>query len=362
MNELFRRLLMLPPQASTVARGIDVLHYVVITISMLGAAAVAATVALFLVKFRARPGVTPHPRARRIPVWAETAGVACLLAMFLAFWVVGFRQFVELQTPPKHAIDVYVVAKQWMWEFAYPQGAATTGDLYVPAGRPVRLILTSRDVIHSFYVPDFRVKQDVLPGRSTFLWFEATEPGVHDILCAEYCGTEHSRMRGRVIALDAGDWSRWAEDRPGERQDLATAGGKLAAQRGCLRCHTVDGTPHLGPTWAGLYGARIDLASGERVRVDVAYLTESMMDPERRLRAGFSAIMPSYRGLLDASEVAALVEYIRALPGPTSATSATSATSPTGATSATSGAASPSPLPVAPMPAQPITPPPARQP
>jgi cytochrome c oxidase subunit II len=314
MNDVLRWLLALPEQASSVAYELDVLHYIVIGISMLGAVGVAGAVIVFLLRFHRGARYTPARRARRLPLWAEVVAISGLLAMFLAFWVVGFRQFVHLQTPPAGAIDVYVVAKQWMWTFAYPNGTSTIGDLYVPARRPVRLILTSRDVIHSFFVPQFRIKQDVVPGRSTQAWFEVTEPGTYNVFCTEYCGTEHSTMRARVIALGDADWSRWADATPRPPGDLASAGAKIAAERGCLRCHTVDGTPHLGPTWAGVYGSTVELAGGARVRVDESYLTESMMDPERRIRAGYAPIMPTYRGMIDAVEVAALVELIRSLP------------------------------------------------
>lgn len=314
MNELMRRLLALPEQASTMAFEIDVLHYVVISISILGAVLVAAFVGVMLIRFRIRPGGTPPAgHHRRIPGSVEGIVIVGLLVMFLVFWIVGFRQYVRLKTPPANSMDVYVIAKQWMWTFAYPDGNATNSDLVVPANRPVRLLMTSRDVIHSFYVPDFRVKQDVLPARTTALWFEAKKPGIHDIFCAEYCGTEHSMMRGRVIVLDEAAYAKWAEDTARAGQDLVSKGARIAADRGCLRCHTVDGAPHLGPTWAGVYGSVVTVTNGDRVRVDEAYLTESMMDPERRLRAGFPAIMPSYRGLLDAAEVAALVHYIRSL-------------------------------------------------
>jgi len=329
MNELFRRILDLPEQSSTMARSIDTLHYVVIGISTIGAIGVAAFIAIMLIRFRAsRRG----PRGQKVPAVVEIGAIAGLLAMFYAFWIVGFRQYVQLETPPDGAMDVYVIAKQWMWEFAYPDGNATTDDLYVPAGRPVRLVMTSRDVIHSFYVPEFRIKQDVVPGRSTTTWFEASHPGTFQILCAEYCGLQHSMMRGRVIALDAADYARWSEAQPAHGPDLATAGEKIAAEHGCLRCHTVDGTSHLGPTFAGLYGSTIPLADSTVVVADEAYLTESMMDPERKLHAGFPPIMPTYRGLLAGPEIAAIVEFIRSLPA-----------RPPG-----------SPLPVAPLPPAPI--------
>jgi cytochrome c oxidase subunit 2 len=314
MNEMMRKLLALPPQASTVAQEIDVLHYVVITLSLLGAIVVAGTVAVLLVRYRRRPGGTPPaPRPRRIPVWAEGVVIGGLLVMFLAFWIVGFHQLVHIRTAPADAMDVYVVAKQWMWEFAYPDGNATNSELVVPANRRVRLLLTSRDVIHSFFVPSFRLKQDVLPGRIVSLWFEAKQPGEYDILCAEYCGTEHSMMRGRVIVLDEAAWARWSEDHA-RGNELAAVGERVASERGCLRCHTVDGTPHLGPTWTGLYDSLVELGDGTVMRATEAYLTESMMDPERRIHRGFAPIMPSYRGLLDAADVAALVHYIRSLP------------------------------------------------
>jgi cytochrome c oxidase subunit 2 len=312
VNELFQTLLHLPEQSSSLAYELDVFHYIVITVSVLGAAGVALAVLVFLFRFRERPGRTDRPHVARIPLSVELGAIGGLLALFFVFWIIGYRQFVRLRTPPAGALEVYVVAKQWMWSFAYPDGGATIHDLYVPAGRPVKLVMTSRDVIHSFFVPDFRIKQDVVPGQMTTTWFEALRPGEYEILCTEYCGAQHSYMRGRVIVLDDADYARWAERR-GPEHDLASYGERIAAERGCLRCHTVDGTPHLGPTWAGVYGATIPLANGDEIVVDEAYLTESMMDPQAKVRAGFATIMPSYRGLIAGADVAAIVEYIRSL-------------------------------------------------
>lgn len=309
MNELFRQILDLPPQASSVAHRIDVLHYTVISAAFVVAFLSFSAIGVFLVRYRERPGRPRRPH--RVPRWFETTLAAVTLAVFIVWWLFGFAQYRALREPPPGALRVHVVAKQWMWQFVYPSGASSEAELHVPVGEPVELVLTSRDVIHSFYVPAFRLKQDLVPGRVTSLWFTATAPGAYDILCAEYCGAGHSRMRGRVIAVPPAQYARWAggDAAPG----LARAGEDLAARQGCLRCHTVDGTPHLGPTWLGLYRSQVTLADGSRVTADDAYLTESMMDPTAKLVAGYPPTMPSYLGLLSGPEAAAIVEYIRSL-------------------------------------------------
>lgn len=309
MNQLFRHMLDLPPQASSLARSIDTLHYVVIGSAFFVAFAVFVLVVYFLVRFREHPD-RPR-RTAKTPATFEIGLVVFTLAVFIAFWVVGFAQYRQIRSVTPGAIRVYVVAKQWMWEAVYPDGTAVQDDIRVPVGRPVDLLLTSRDVIHSFYVPSFRLKQDVVPGRITTLEITATEPGEWDILCAEYCGTGHSRMRGRVIALPPAEYAQWLQSHP--TPDLASTGQKLAAEKGCLRCHTVDGTPHLGPTWKGLYGRVEQLADGSTVVADEAYLTESMMDPTAKMVRGFPNLMPSYLGQLAGPEAAAIVEYIRSL-------------------------------------------------
>lgn len=235
---------------------------------------------------------------------------------------------------PDDTFDVYVIGKQWMWSFAYADGGASNHDLYVPVGRPVRLLLTSRDVIHSFFVPAMRIKQDAVPGRMTIAWFQAVRPGRYEVLCAEFCGVSHSRMRGNVVALAPEDYeahrrAHWdvpaggsspalAGESPPQSDDdaahsLVAMGKRIAADRGCLRCHTLDGTPHLGPTFAGLDLATVPLEGGRTAVADAAYLTRAMMDPTADVHAGFAPIMPSYMGLLDAPEVAALVALIRSL-------------------------------------------------
>lgn len=311
MNELLRRMLDLPPQASSVARGIDTLHYVVIGSAFVVAFLAFGLITFFLIRFRDRPG--HKPRVRSVPHWVETGLAGFTLAVFLVWWVIGFAQYRTLREPPPDATRIHVVAKEWMWQFIYPNGATAETDLRVPVGHPVELVMTSRDVIHSFYVPAFRLKQDVVPGRVTSLWFTAVAPGTYDVLCAEFCGAGHSRMRGRVIALPAADYARWIDHHHAD--DLVATGEHLAVARGCLRCHSVDGGANVGPTWRGLYGSAVTLATGERVTADDAYLTESMMDPAARIVAGYAPVMPTFEGLVDGPDAAAIVEYIRSLRG-----------------------------------------------
>jgi cytochrome c oxidase subunit 2 len=333
MNELMRRLLFLPPQASGFARDFDYLHYAVITVSMLGVLAVALALVWFSFKYRRRAGTAGSERPRPQPLThaQEFATAFGLLTLFVVFWCFGVRQFALMQRVPPGGLLVYVTAKQWMWSFDYANGNRTNETLYVPTGRTVELAMTSRDVIHSFYVPAFRVKKDVIPGRTTSVWFSALRPGVYPIFCAEYCGLDHSVMRGRVVALTPSEFAERFERTPrapggathplaagepgtnGELTSLAARGERVAAARGCLRCHTLDGTPHLGPSWARLYGHEVPLETGAPVVADAAYLTESMMEPLAKVHRGFSPIMPTYRGILQPAETAALVELIRSL-------------------------------------------------
>jgi len=313
MTDLLRALLNLPPEASTYAHGIDVLHFWVIGTTMAGAAFVFLLALWYLIRYRRRlPGETTLGEG--IPGWTEGVIIASLLTLFLAFWVVGAVQYNHLFTPPAGSLPVYVTGKQWMWKFSYEDGRSSMDVLTVPAHRPIKLIMTSRDVIHSFYVPAFRMKHDVVPGRYYTAWFEANTPGVYDVECAEYCGVSHSRMLGKVRVLDAAAYEAWlASPTPGPDLDLVARGREVALTRGCLNCHTLDGQAHIGPSWAGLYRSRVKLEGGHEVVADEEYLTRSMMDPLADVVAGFKAVMPTYRGVLAEPEVAALVEFIESL-------------------------------------------------
>jgi cytochrome c oxidase subunit 2 len=314
--DFLRMLLALPPGASSVADGIDLLHGFVISVTMIMSFYVFLAAAWFSVRWHrgeaARGQSTPHVAASTL---RETAIVASVLGLFLVWWVIGFVQYTTLADPPEGAMTILVSAKQWMWKFTYPDGRETNDVLTVPVDRDVKLVMTSRDVIHSFYVPQFRIKHDVLPGRWVTTWFRATKIGEFDIFCAEYCGVNHSRMLGKVIVVSGAEYARSLQrehDAP-DGQELARRGLEVATRRSCTSCHTLDGQPHVGPSWAGLYGRTVALEGGRSVIADDAYLTRSMMEPNADVVAGYRPTMPSYAGLLAPAEVGALLELIRSL-------------------------------------------------
>jgi cytochrome c oxidase subunit II len=231
------------------------------------------------------------------------------LALFI-FWWVSSTQLSAL-VPPKNAIEIHVVAKQWMWKTQHANGAREINELHVPIDAPVRLVMTSQDVIHSFFVPAFRMKQDVLPGRYTETWFRATKLGSFHLFCAEYCGSEHSRMTGRIVVVSQDEYGSWLTAQP-QGDGLAKEGEAIFRARGCSGCHAEASKVH-APKLRGLYGRAVQLADGRTVTADDAYLRDSMLLPKRDITAGFEPIMPSYKGILTDGEIISLTAYIRSL-------------------------------------------------
>lgn len=329
MMEWFRFLLGLPPGASTVADDVDGLHVFVISTTMFVSFFVFGMATWFLVKY-GRTSDEPLTRELRAKPRSEILTIALVLSFFLVFWIIGFRQYLAMTRPPANAETIHVEAKQWMWTFSYPDGRDTNDVLTVPVAKPIALVMTSRDVIHSFFVPAFRVKSDVVPGRIMTTWFEAKTPGTYPIWCTEYCGLDHSRMLGEVVVLSPEDYAAWkAVGRteggvanagdcgggPGScaANDLVARGREVAVRRACVACHTVDGQRHVGPTWKDLYDSDVPLEGGGHVVADAAYLTRSMMEPNADIVRGYTAVMPTYQGTLSAAEVGALVAFIRSL-------------------------------------------------
>jgi len=329
LNDLLRRILFLPEQGSDFARSVDHLHFFVWSVSMLGALTTLAVGLVFVLRYRRKTALQATPHVEPKPIH-EAMLIGGPLVLFLTWFAIGYSQYVTLQTPPRDAIDVYVQGKKWMWKFAYPGGPNATDVLRVPAGRPVRLLLTSRDVIHSFYVPALRLKQDALPGRYTQTWFNA-EPGRYPIFCAEYCGIGHSAMLGELVVMPAAEFDAWLEQQRRSNQaaaqdqqpvasedidvrgSLVEQGRRIAAMQGCFKCHSVDGSQHIGPTWLDVYNRKVKLENGRSLVADEAYLTRSMMEPNAEVVAGYKPVMPTFQGKLSGPEAAAIVEFIKSL-------------------------------------------------
>jgi cytochrome c oxidase subunit 2 len=230
-----------------------------------------------------------------------------------------------MHSPPPGAIEVTAVAKQWMWKFQHPNGRRELDELHVPVGKPVLLTLTSQDVIHSFFVPEFRVKQDVLPGRYTRVWFEATRPGDYHLFCTQYCGLDHARMRGQVHVLTPEDYERWLQG--GEPADgarfgraggpalsMAARGGRLFTRLGCVSCHGLNPGVQ-APSLYGVYGSQVALSNGDTVLADENYLRESILNPRAKIVMGYPAVMPSFAGVIQEEDVLDLIAYLKSLQG-----------------------------------------------
>lgn len=347
MIEFFRTLLNLPPGGSDLAREVDLLHMCVIGVSLLGAFGVGLTTLWFVFRYRAR---RPMQRTARLvaPRWLELGVAGVIVCLFVGWWVYGFRQYLTMQRPPRDTYDITVVGKQWMWKFWHERGQSSAGVLVAPANRPVRLVLTSRDVIHSFFVPALRLKADALPQRYTSLWFEAS-PATHPVFCAEYCGLSHSSMRAALVLLDAPAFERYrrGEDVPevaaairslqedgatvsvsSLAEDMRVKGKRLAADYGCLSCHvdttgaasetaarTEDQTS-IGPSWIGLYGSERVMADGHHRTADEQYLRRAIIDPQGEVVRGYRNVMPTYLGQMTPDRELAIIAYIRSLAEP----------------------------------------------
>ena len=236
-----------------------------------------------------------------------------IIVMVIFFW--GASIFATIQRPPDDAINIDVVGKQWMWKLQHMEGRREINELHIPVGRPVKLTMTSEDVIHSFFVPAFRTKQDAVPGRYTTTWFEATKPGTYHLFCAEYCGTIHSGMIGHVIVMEPADFQAWLQTgQAGAAPAVspAAAGEALFQAQGCVSCHAA-GASQRGPQLAGLFGTTVHFEGGGAAVADENYLRESILYPQAHLVQGYQAIMPTYQGLLSEENVMQLIAYLKTL-------------------------------------------------
>lgn len=305
--------LWLPVQGSTAASEVDWVFRLILAIAVVFFVGIVGAMTWFVVRYRRRVGFAARRRVHH-STWLEITWSVIPFLLLVVIFSAGLTGFMGMAAPPADALQIRVVGKKWVWSFQYPNGYIDDA-LHVPANRSVQLIMSSDDVIHSVYIPAFRLKRDVVPGRYTKLWFEATEPGEYDLYCAEYCGTKHSDMYSRVVVHRPGEYSNWLEKASNflETMTPADAGKLLYQRRGCAQCHSLDGSRMVGPSFYDLYGETAVMDSGERVTVDENYIRESILEPQTKARAGYRKVMPTYQGQLKEEEIDAIIQFIKTL-------------------------------------------------
>lgn len=302
-----------PSASSTSAAAVDQLFLFILAISSIFLLLILGMMSYFVVRYRSsRHRQAGSTKSHNLALEIAWTVVPAILVGVIFYR--GFTTYLDSRTIPDNAYEVQVVAKKWSWAFIYENGHVDN-QLHVPAGRPVALTMTSDDVIHSLYVPDFRVKMDLVPGRYSKLWFEVPEEGEHVLFCAEYCGTGHSTMDSRVIVHEPNDFERWLDSAGKFMEELspAEAGKVLYARRGCVQCHSVDGSAKAGPSFSSVFGTEQRMADGEILTVDENYIRESILNPLAKVRDGYRPVMPTYQGQLDDEEIAAIIQYIKSL-------------------------------------------------
>ena len=301
--------LIAPPQASTVAGQVDALVLFMVGTSLLISGTIFVLIVVFCVKYRrTATNQVGQPARTTTPVELAWTLVPMALSMIPFAW--GAYIYLEEARPPSDALEIYVVAKQWMWKAELPGGQAEIDAVHVPTGRAVKLTMTSQDVIHSFYVPAFRVKADVLPGRYTTLWFQASQPGEYRLFCSQYCGTDHAEMTGSVVAMAPGDYANWLTTGATAANSPAAQGRKVFLQYGCVDCHETGRAPDL----RGLFGQQVQLSDGSTALFDASYIREIVLTSDR-VPIGYQHDMPSFNDVLSDDELANLVEYVRSIGG-----------------------------------------------
>jgi cytochrome c oxidase subunit 2 len=305
---------MIPERAAQNAQAVDSLFVALMWMTAILVIGIALTI-LFFLGYYNRDSEANREGAPLSSMTLETVWsvIPAIVSVVIFGWSMSI--YSELMAPAQSGEDIYVVGKQWMWKFQYPSGHREINSLHVPAGETVRLRMISQDVIHSLYIPAFRLKKDVLPGRYRVLTFEPTEPGTYKLFCAEYCGTEHAQMGGTVTVMEPAEYEKWLREGGGgggEEQTLAESGAQLFEQKGCVSCHG-EGSQVNAPSLEGVYGAEVQLANGETVTADEEYLRQSILKPQADIVAGYEPLMPSFEGQLTENEIIDLIEYIKSL-------------------------------------------------
>lgn len=305
-----------PELASNFAFETDALYIFITLICFIFGAGVFIAVVAFAIKYKRRSDdEIPQQIEGNLPLEIFWSVVPLGLVMIMFGW--GAILFFKMSTPPAEALNFSVVGKQWMWKVQHPSGKREINELHIPLGQPIRLTITSEDVLHSFYIPAFRTKMDAVPGRYTTSWFEPTKIGEYHIFCAEYCGLDHSLMIGRVVVMEPVQYAQWLKD--GNLQAVnapmgetpEAAGARLFTEQRCVTCHQTQGA--LGPVLVGVFGHEVKLQSGETIVADEDYVRESLMTPLAKIVAGYQPIMPTYQGQLSEEQIMQLIAYIKSL-------------------------------------------------
>src|SRR6267142_2804992 len=301
----------LPESASTYSGDVDALYFYISGVTLFFTLLISFVIIFFVIRYRRRnPFEIPRPIEGSTTLETLWSVIPLLIAMTIFFW--GAKVYFAQYRPAKNAIDVYVVGKQWMWKFQHATGQREINELHIPVGRKIKLIMTTEDVIHDLFVPAFRIKADVVPGRYTTQWFEATKPGRYHLFCAEYCGTNHSGMIGSIVVMEPREFDNWLSGNAGNTTP-AVAGQQLFQSLGCVSWHGANGEGGRGPALVGLFGRQVQLNTGQSVKADEAYLRESIINPQAKLVAGFGPIMPTFQGQVSEDQLVQLLAFIKSL-------------------------------------------------
>lgn len=301
---------LLPERASDLARSVDAIFYALLALCGLVMLGISVTMLFFCVRYR-RGSPATHRKVEGSAVKLEITWTSVTLLLFVAIFGWAAAVYFHMSEPPANAVEIHVVAKQWMWKAQHPDGRREIDELHLVVGQPVKLVMTSQDVIHDFFVPAFRTKQDVLPDRYTSQWFTPTRPGRYHLFCAEYCGLDHSRMGGWVYVLEPAEYARWLSAQPAG-ESIVAAGARLFQARGCAGCHGPNSAVR-APRLEGIYRKPVALSDRTIVIADDQYLHDSVLLPSKQITAGYENLMPTYQGQLTEEEVMALVAYLRTL-------------------------------------------------
>jgi cytochrome c oxidase subunit II len=302
-----------PEAASEFAGKVDTIIWFVTVISLIFFLLITFFLVYFAIKYRRRKEneETPYITGSHILEAVWTIIPSILLIVIFAY---GFIVFREMRTPPKDALEINVTGRQWLWQFKYNNGKTEVNELHVPEGKPIKLVMKSEDVNHGFFVPAFRVKQDLMASMYTQLWFTATKTGTYDLFCTQYCGTGHSAMLGKIVVMSPEEYEKWEKsEEKVAGAPSAEHGKELYVQRGCNACHSIDGSRIVGPTWKGLWGKEEVMQDGQKITVDENYVRESILEPQAKIVNGFPPVMPSFKGVVSDEDISGIIAFMKTL-------------------------------------------------